>query len=292
MAQDKTKPTNQVQECGYPDVYDYLSYRVYLKDRLTSNEGGRSSLSMSALARQVGTSTAYISLILSGKRRLSAKVASRIKPVLGLDGARGRYFEWLIVFADSADSDKRAAALAKMARQVAFRKRNPREFDVHEYLSHWYFVALREATAIPGFRLEDLAEMQGRLVASVELRDLRRALRFLTERGFLKREKGRWLPDERQIDCSEVVLGAVAARFHVEMLELAAHSIEAVPREDRAVMGHTFSLSSGKFDRARKIVEDAIHQIRDLESGECSEEPDTVYQLEMALFPLVKGSGK
>jgi hypothetical protein len=76
------------------------------------------------------------------------------------------------------------------------------------------------------------------------------------------------------------------------MFELAAESIDNSPSSERDLMGHTLVIEEGQFDRARKILHEALDRIRSLggnrsESGRSSGE-SSVYHVELALFPITK----
>ena len=79
------------------------------------------------------------------------------------------------------------------------------------------------------------------------------------------------------------------AQYHFEMLSLAGASIDDTPKEERNILGHTFALDSDKVPEAKKILDEALKKITELETD--SKQKDSVYQAELALFPLTKKVG-
>ncbi|OFZ19998.1 MAG: hypothetical protein A2X94_11585 [Bdellovibrionales bacterium GWB1_55_8] len=78
-------------------VYDYKSYRLFLKDCYLSQKNRHPAFSYSVFAKQIGlTSPAHVQLILSGKRNLTAHAIHRVAEALSLPKAELDYFETLV----------------------------------------------------------------------------------------------------------------------------------------------------------------------------------------------------
>lgn len=273
-----------------PDIYAYHDYREFLRDWIEYRKRSVRGFSLRKLSAESGLAAGFLPMVLSGKRPLGAKSFSRLAVALGLGASERSYFEALVTLGTSASQQVRLDALERMKRFRAYRKHNPREVEAYQYLTHWYFVAIREMAAVPGFHL-DPRWISEQLRGRVPLVGIKEAIRFLTESGFLKvREDGSVEPPEKGLECEDGVFRVALTQFHQEMLALAGKSIETVPAEERRILGHTFALRDEDFAKAQEIVGEALRRVRELE--ERGNGGDQVYHLELALFPLTRRSRK
>ncbi|MCM2323747.1 MAG: TIGR02147 family protein [Oligoflexia bacterium] len=280
---------NRAHRAIKPDVFRYLDYRAYLKDWLAYQKAGQSGYSLRAFARAAKVAPGYLSMAITGARPLTPGIVARITPVLGLGPSGQSYFELLTTLGTSEDQEVRLRALARMKRFRAFRKLNPKETEVHHYLTRWYYVAIREMSMLPEFKPE-ASWIQPRLRSRVDLKDIKEALAFLSEQGFIELlPNGRAQPPEKRLDCDGGVFSLSMAGFHRQMLALAADSIEQTPREERNLIGHAFAADAATFAKAREILQEAFEKIRALE--EDKKEADSVYFVELALFPFTRRTG-
>ena len=75
-----------------------------------------------------------------------------------------------------------------MNRFSGYRDQNAEESVFFKYISQWYHVAIREMALLPDFSTEP-EWIQKRLHAPVPLQQIREALRFLLESGYLIQKK-------------------------------------------------------------------------------------------------------
>lgn len=273
-----------------PVVFTYHDYRLFLKDWLAYRKANQSGFSLRNLAKQAGLAAGYLPMILNGKRPLTQHALSRLSPFLGLSPSEQSYLESLTVFGTADSPDARLSALERMKRFGSYQTHNQRESELLEYLTHWHYVAIREMASLPGFQ-PDPEEIQARLQVPVTLTEIRGALDFLFKNGFLETNPdGSVRPPEKALECKGSVYRVALAKFHREIFDLAVKSIDNVPSSERNIQGHTFALKSENYSKAREIVEDAIRRIREL--GESEGEGDSVYQMEIALFPLTQRRAK
>jgi len=277
---------------GRPNIFTYNDYQDFLKDWLAYKKASQSDFSLRALAKRAGLASGYLPMVLNKKRPLSLAVLNKLTPFLGLSGTEQSYLESLLQFRNAGSNDVHVAALNKMKRFQKFQNHNPRDAEVSEYLTHWYYVAIRELAAVPGFKAEP-AWLQEQLNFSIPLGEIKQALEFLLKNEYLSIDsEGRVQPPKKNLDCSGEVFRVALAKFHREVMLLSSHAIEVLPREQREIQGHTCSLSEANFLRAKDIVNEAMQKLRDLEAGETS--ASSVYHMEIALISLTsqKVSGK
>lgn len=244
---------------------------------------------MKVSTRQVaiasGVSESYLSMVISGQRRLSLEQLNKIVPALELERSEASYLSWLITVADADSPDEQLAALKKIQRFRRYRNLNPLEIETYRYLQNWYHVAIRELAQLPDFRL-DPKWIQRSLRYKVSLTEVKQAVAFLIEFGFLSvDQEGKFIRPEKSIACKTGVLKPALARFHGEMLQLAAASLTEVPSEERNISAFTGALPADKMVEAQRILEEARAKIVAL-AGDSEGSADTVYHFGFLAFPL------
>lgn len=280
------KASNPPGSSARPDIFRYHDYQAFLRDWFAHCKASQSGFSLRSLAKQAGLAAGYLPMLLSGKRPLTGKGLAKLAPFLGLGGSERSFLEQLVVLGTSDSHEARVDALERMKRFQAYQKNNPRETEAYEYLTHWYYVAIREMAALPGFNLDPLW-IQSQLSAPVSLKEIKDAVAFLLENGFLTLNADNTVrPPQKSLDCSRGVYRIALSKYHREIFELATRSIENAPNTERNIQGHSFALSAENYSKAQEIVEEAIRKVQLL--GESEKNGDTVYHLEVALFPMTK----
>ncbi len=269
-----------------PDIYRYHDYREFLKDWFRYLKENHKGFSLRNLSKKAGISAGYLPMVLAGSRHLSLKALSRLMPELDLKRAERSYLENLVTLGSTDSLSVRTEALEKMKRYRAYQKSNPREIEVYQYLTHWYYVAIREMAVTPGFKA-DPEWIQQQLRVPVALKEIKDALEFLLKNGYIRiSPEGTAVPPDKDVDCMGGVYRVALGQFHREMFTLAAQSIENTSSEQRTILGHTFAIRPEDFEKAREILNESLDKIRAL--GHTSQAPDSVYHMEIALFPLTK----
>lgn len=269
-----------------PNIFAYQDYRKFLADWFLFSKSNQTAFSMRALAKQAGLASGYLPMMLAGKRALSLAAWQKLAPALGLTPSERSFFENLLNFDLSKSHAVQIAAVDRMKRSLRYQKQHPRESEVFEYLTNWHYVAIREMASLPDFEA-DPHWIQARLISPVSLQEVATGLEFLLKHGYLeKNEAGKIQPPQKSIECSGEIYRLALGEYHREFLGLAEKSIENTPSSEREIIGHTVALSPKSMAQARTIAQEAIQKIRDL--GENETEGDSVYHIEVALFPLTQ----
>lgn len=265
-----------------PEVVDYHDYRVFLRDWIGYRHEQDPEFSLRSLARvaQVGAST--ISMILNGQRGLSSELLEKLSPGLGLSPAELKYFDLLRGMSEAPNAEIRAATVGRIQKSKKYKLRHPKEFETFNYLSHWYYVVIREMAGLPGFKA-DPEWIQSRLRDYVAIGDIQQALNFLNEHGFLAAENA-----GKQLDCMGGVFKMALGSFHKQMLDQISTAIDEIPADERHVLGHTMALPSERLAEAKAILNEALTKIESL--GAVPGAVDTVYHVELALIPVTRKS--
>ncbi len=173
-------------------VFEHSEYRVFLKNVLTPEDGGRGA--RSRLAQALGCQSSFISQVLSGKTHLSLEHALKAARHLALGEGEERYFLLLVQKAKAGSVEleryfeKQLKEIQRDRQDIQRRIRVQSDLkgeDQMTYYSAWYYLAIHVLIAFPEFGSK--AAIAKRLRLSPAL--VGRVLDFLVSRG-LAVEKG------------------------------------------------------------------------------------------------------
>jgi len=270
-----------------PDPFHFLDYREFLVAWLRYLAQIK-KVSVRDFAERCDIPSAQLVKALKRTRPITQDMNRKILKHLGVTSVEESFLEALFTVSETDDVAMRFAALKRLLSFSSFRKANPAEFEVWHYLSHWYYVAIREMATLGGFRAE-AHWIQKRLRKQVPLEEIRKALVFLEGAGFFSiLSDGSVFPRMKEMVCQGGVFRLALGRFHHQILELVQDSIVRVPSDRRIILGHTMALPGEKMAQVRAIFDEALQKISELEQGEVSTED--VYHFEFAAVPLSRGS--
>jgi uncharacterized protein (TIGR02147 family) len=242
---------------------------------------------MRQLASEAGVALGYLSMLISGKRKPSLLPLLKLIPHLQLEKPEQVHLEKLVKFGAINSRESQIHAFDQMSRSRAYQKRNPQEAEFFHYVSRWYHIAIREMAALPGFKAEP-KWIQARLKPKLPLLEIKDALDFLLEKGYLQKDSSGVVAAAKQVvDCKGSVYWTALSQSHRQMFQLASDSIESTHSSERRLDGYTLPLNVEQLAKANEILSRAVNEIAALE-GASRNPPDSVYHLEIAFFPMTQ----
>ncbi len=269
-----------------PNIQNYHDYLEFLKDWTQYLKEQESGFSLRRIAKEAGIASGYLPMCFNRKRKLSQKFYEKIKPFLKLSVKEKRFLDLLRIIAESEVHKDRVQALSDLQKIKDYKENNYSELEAHQYLSRWYYVAIRELVNLPDFKAE-AAWIQDRLRGRISQKEVQDGLNFLIQFGFiLQNPSGKFTVAEKQLSCHNGVYKISLGEFHRQMLDIAKNSIDEVSREERILLGHTVALSKDQYEKIQAILHDAIKKIETVDNS--SQLKSDVYQIEVTAFPLTK----
>jgi uncharacterized protein (TIGR02147 family) len=267
-----------------PDIFMYHDYREYLKDRMDFERQSQSKFSLRMLAAEVKLAPGYLPMVLAGTRGISSEVLERVGLVLGLSKDEQKYLQGLRTIVESQSQNLRLEALEELQRHRVYREKNPKELEVHQYLTHWFNLAIREMVNLEDFQI-DAKWIRNKLRVKIPLNEVQKALDFLFDKGFIEKlPNGKARVLDRKLECVGNIYRLVLAQFHREMLKLASDALETVPHGERSIVGLTFPIPVSRYGEVAKILDETLDRIDALSTE--AKGSDSVYHVGVSLFPL------
>ncbi|HEX4923666.1 MAG TPA: TIGR02147 family protein [Bdellovibrionales bacterium] len=232
--------------------------------------------SLRAFARSLGLSHSTLSMVLTGKRRLSRKMFSQVAPSLHLTetekSAVSRYF----------GPDE--LGFLEVPEDTQFRQIS---LDTFAVISDWYHYAiiclldLRESQ----FTAPWIAERLGLTVVQAQ-----EAMDRLVRLGMVVRVGRRWKYSGLPLKVDNLVTESTEAtrKFHTQHLFKAIESLNHDPANRRAFNGMTFTMDPSLIPLAVQRIRDFQRRlVRELEKKGSGK---AVYSINIQVFPLEKVS--
>lgn len=267
-------------------IFEYLDYRQYLRDFYTARRAdGKISLRLFSKKAGLGAPN-YLKLVIDGKRNLSSKTIHQFIHALGFKREEAEFFENLVLMNQAEHHDQKNAYYRKLSRITSYLRARHIEKDQYEFLSEWYYAAIREMVLLPQFAL-DYDWIARSLRPSITPRQAEKAIELLLRLGLVVRDDaGRLLPSDRSIATGNEVADLGASNFHIQMLARAAEYVARSKPAHREVSSLTVALSPEKFEAAKKRIQEFRREMHSF-LADCSD-PNVVYQLNFQFFPLME----
>lgn len=263
-------------------VYRYHDYRSFISDWMKMN-----NISLRQLATKLGISAPYLSQVLGGKKEFSAELFMKFKKYFRLDKYEMKHLLDLLNLSRSDGHQQRVQVYNKILKDKSYSKLNTSEQEAFSYLSHWYFVALKEYFSTTK-KLQSFSDIKDNFLFKIKTSEIKRALLFLTKEKFIEIDPvdSSIKALKEQVDCYSNVYRLSLGQFHAQMFGLAIESIEKVNREERLILGNSICVSEDSFKKIKEKLQKIHEEIRELEAAEKNRE--RVYHIGLAAFPLTR----
>lgn len=272
-------------EAALPSVYEYVDYRAFLRDHFVASKKLKPQYSYRFLARRAGfASSNFLKLVMDGARNLGPAATEQVAKALKLDPRETLFFADLVALNQAQTVAERNRAFERVAANRRFRAARRLDGPLFEYLTHWYYPAIRELAAREDFQ-EDPKWIASQVEPAITSRQARAALKVLSRLGLLiPNEKGRLVRGDPSWTTGHEVRSVVIPAYHTQMIERAAKSVDAVPPDQRDISALTVCIREDSL----ADLKERIHRFREemLERCDSEEAPERVYQLCIQLFPL------
>ena len=267
-------------------VYGYTDYRTFLRDWWEARRSEDKRFSCRRFAQKAGfRSSGFLNMVISGDRNLTEERIAPLTAALKLDAKEAAFFTDLVMFNQAESSAEKNHHYQRMMRCRQFLSAHRLEKERFEYFSRWYYVAIREMVALPGFQ-EDPAWICSRLTPRIEESEVVQAIATLERLGLVARDaKGRLILEERNVGTDDLVQSLHLTNFHQAMIRRGADAVSKLPTRDRTVSSITVPMSRRRFAEVRQRIHEFRKELRAmLEQGD--EAPEEVFQINLHAFTL------
>jgi uncharacterized protein (TIGR02147 family) len=263
-------------------IYDFPSYRIYLKEITAERIRKNPSFSLRAMAKQLGLSPSSYSDVLQGRRNFSVKTAMRIATKIGLNDAEVEYF-CLLVELESSSNMGRKSHLLNRARQLnPHRELESLDLDKFSAIAQWYHLAILTTMTLDNmvFNPQTVSEHLGLPKLEVDL-----ALQRLQRIGLVAQDtSGNYLRKGGDILVTAPDISEAINRYTKEMLQKAADCLNVQKKNERILRTENIAIHESQLEEADQLVEEFFTKMARL--TERAPTKNTVYHLGTQFFKI------
>jgi uncharacterized protein (TIGR02147 family) len=271
-------------------IFSHISYRDCLKGWYESKKSLNSSFSYRLVSRLMGQkSPSFLRDIVNGDRNLNSQQAQQFADLMKLGPEENVFFLDLFLLEHAPSHAERQLAFERITAKQRLKGARRIEGDAYEYVSNWYFTAIRELAQSEHFRFDPVWISQ-HLCPSISVTQASDALQVLSELGVLTQdEDGDAIINDISLATPMQVHGLAVHSYHKQMLGLAGEGIERFPEQLRHFLGVTVNIPASLLPKLKTELNQMAARL--LNICDTADGKDTVVmQIGLQLFPLSQGS--
>lgn len=264
-------------------IFEYLDYRQFLADYIEERKDR--GISARAVSKRAGfKSPNYMQLIIEGRRNVSPASMAKLVDYFKFKGAEREFFEHLVLMNQAKTTEQKQYYFEKLSASKKYIALKHLEHDQYEYFSKWYYAAVRELVLLPDFS-DDPEWIARTLTPNITMKAAHEAMELLLRLGLIRRiAKGRYEQVDRNIGTPAEIATMAAWKFHREMMQRSAESLDLINSRDRELSALTVAISRDDFEKAKRRIQE-FHRKLHADLSE-STKHESVYQLNIQFFPL------
>ena len=260
-----------------------LDYRSFIQEELEVRCQRNRHYSMRAFSRDVDLSVSFLSQLLRRQKSIGHDKAKAFLENVSWPKEKKEIFLQLIELESIADEELKSIVTHKIQEKLSKNSQfSPLGIEQFRFISDWYHLPILEMYEVFGEDLssDDIAKKLDLDETIVEF-----ALERLERLGLIEHTTEQNIRKTKNNRIEDIPSKAIR-KFHASMIEKASNALKEQSFESRVVTGLTVSISSKKLPEANECIQRFLMEMSDL--FEKQEEKDSVYQLNVQLFDLLK----
>lgn len=268
-------------------VFEYLDYRVYLKDFYDERKARQEFFSYRYFGDKVGIDSSYLLKVMLKSRHLSEKSIAKVSAFCGLTGNEAEYFSTLVHFVKATTQSESKLLFEKLLsiRYVKSRKLLDKQY---EYFRVWYHPVVRSVLEYFDFK-DDFALLGKQLSPPISAKEARASVNLLIELGLIKKVDSRYTLTDAAVTTGDEWRSPAIAAFQEQTIKLSQESVDRHDRSLRDISTVTMNISKTDFDAIRERITEFRRSIISFVNE--STDADRTYQLNIQFFPLTDVKG-
>lgn len=268
-----------------PLLFDYLDYRLYLRDFYDAQKKENPIFSYRFIGRKTGLDAGYLVKILQGKLHIPERYIDGFCLLCKFTEKEGDFFRTLINFNKAKSKAQIKGCFEKLLAFKAPGKQRLAEYQ-YEYYNKWYYTAIRSLIGIIQFT-GDYASLASMLTPHVGAREVKKAVALLEKLALIKKDEcGVYRLCDTFVTTGESWRSLAINEFQLETMRLAAESLDRHNKEDRDISTVTIAINRKDLVELKEHISGFRDTVLKLAGN--SNGPDTVFQLNVQLFPLAQ----
>jgi uncharacterized protein (TIGR02147 family) len=266
-------------------ITEYLDYRTFLKDFYEAKRAESPIYSYRYMGHHLNIDASHLVKILQGHRHIGEKSINDFISYLRLADRDAEYFEALVRF-NKAKSDREIKR--QYERLISIRGVNPHVLgsDQYEFYQKWYYSAILMLLDYYAFS-GNYQELANKLSPPVSVKEAKNAIAILKRLDLIRElPEAKYELTHKLVTTGDKCRPVAAKDFQRETMQLAIDSLERHPKDLRNISTITLTINKSDLPEIDSIIKEFRATL--LKYAEQNEKPDSVYQLNIQLFPLTQ----
>ncbi len=270
-------------------IFEYLDYRVYLKDFYEEKKNAQSFFSYRLFGNKVGIDSSYLAKVFLHSRHIADESITAFAVFCGLKEKEAEYFETLVHFSKSKSHKKSKLYFEKL---LSIKNINTQKLVAQQYAYYqkWYYSALRSVLEYYEFT-GDYKLLAAVLNPPITPKEAKAGIALLSKLGLVRvNEAGIYKMTDTAITSGSQWQSLAIEAFQEETIRLSQEAIQRHPKNQRDVSTVTLNINAHDFTEIRERVKEFRGTL--INYVNAATHPDRTYQLNVQFFPLSKIGGK
>ncbi len=274
-----------------PRILDHTNYRSFLKSYYDYKKRTSKGFSYEVWARKLGLkNNTSILKIIRGDRNAGPAVQEKLIQYFQFQSEEIAYFRDLVLLEKMPEQ---SPLRLQIIERLSFRYKDTefQQIDENHFvlLADWWHWAIRQLLKFKKFKLDSSHEIAKSFHFKVSPKEVDTSIKRLMEFGFIKAdEEGVLISDPQSRSIKSQVCNEAIRSFHGAALVNAQIALRDLPVDEREFNSLVLAVRSEDFGSAKEEILEFVKKFNQRFSQE--DAADSVYQLEVALFPLTSKS--
>lgn len=271
-------------------IFEYFDFREFLGDYYSEKKTANPLFSYQSFTEKCGfKNKSFLHQIIHTRKQISKSSIYAISKALNLSKKESHYFESLVAFNQAKTLEEKTHFYQELTSLQTSSKDGASQAQVKqdhfEYYAKWYHGAIRAIIDLHKFK-DDYQFLANVLYPPITVKEAKKGVELLERLGFIyKDESGYYKVTDKFITTGDEVISTAVMNFHQQTTRLAHNAINNVSREKRNISGLMLGISSSGYTQICQKISEFRKEL--LKIAENDTEANTVYQLNLHMFPLV-----
>lgn len=271
-----------------PDIFEYLDYRLFLKDAFDALKAAAPRLSYRSFATHAGfTSPNFLQQVIKGTRALNSTHLVSAAKAFRLNKQETDFFQCLVGYAQARSTDEKNLFYQKILRNKRYGSIRTLDKRQYDFFSQWFVPVVRELLVHPEGK-GDSTWIAERIFPRLTVSQVEKAKTLLLELGLARWEEadGRWRIVDAVVRTESEATHLAFRNYHMSAIQLAHDAVKQFAPSERDIRSVTLGLNEAGYAELKARMEMVWKEV--LEFAATQGEADRVYQVNLQVFPLVK----
>ncbi|EKD51190.1 MAG: hypothetical protein ACD_62C00315G0002 [uncultured bacterium] len=269
------------------NLYDYLDYRLFLKDWYKFSKKSRRGFSFRAFSKRAGNPAPnFLKRVMDGQHNLTPNGIKEMIKGLGLNKQESDFFIVLVHFNQAKTHEEKNKQYQKIIRSACFAKLRPLDKNQYLYFSTWYNPIIRELVVSSAFdgSYEWLAN---KIRPVITPEQAKKSVALLATMGFIKENSDHtWSQTTALVSTGHEAVDISIANYHLNVLSLIAKLITRIEPEQRQSHTMTLGVTRDKIALLKKKVQEFRNDVLTLVAEDT--DPEEVVLVSVHMLPVTQ----